>query len=120
MINRDEAKVRQRFSAAHELKHILDDQATLHLYRRGLLAGGQDWLTERICDWFAANLLMPRLWVKRAWVSGNQDPIELARLFEVSTDAMRIRLDQLGLQEPTSRCSPVDFDLALYPARTTA
>lgn len=120
LINRDEAQVRQRFSVAHELKHILDDQATNHLHRRGLLASGQGWLTERICDWFAANLLMPRLWVKRAWVSGSQDPIVLARLFEVSLDAMRIRLHQLGLVEPFDRCSIVDLDLARFPVRAVA
>lgn len=120
LTNRDEARVRQRFSLAHELKHILDDQTTVHLYRRGLLAAGQDWLTEKMCDRFAANLLMPRLWIKRAYVSGSQDPIELARLFDVSVDAMRIRLHQLGLVEPTPRCSIVDLDLTPFPARAAA
>lgn len=120
LINRDEANVRQRFSIAHELKHILDDQATLHLHRRGLLAVGQNWLTERICDYFAACLLMPRLWVKRAWVSGNQDPIELAKLFDVSLDAMRIRLNQLGLLEPLGRCSIADLNFESLPARAAA
>lgn len=120
LINRDEAKVRQRFSIAHELKHILDDEATLHLNRRGLLTVGQNWLTERICDYFAACLLMPRLWVKRAWVSGHQDVVELSKLFDVSLDAMRIRLFQLGLLEPLGRCSVVDLDLGPLPARAAA
>lgn len=120
LINRDEAKVRQRFSIAHELKHILDDQATLALHRRGILRPGHDWLTERICDYFAACFLMPKLWVKRAWVTGSQNPIDLAKLFEVSFDAMRIRLDQLGLVEPTSRCAITDLDVVSMPARAAA
>jgi hypothetical protein len=120
LVNADEAVVRRRYSMAHEVKHILDDQATMHLHRRGLLASGQDWLTERICDYFAANLLMPRLWVRRAWVSGNQDPLQLARLFEVSADAMRIRLEQLGLADPIMRCSSPEFDRIQLPARAAA
>lgn len=120
LINKDEANVRQRFSIAHELKHILDDEATLHLYRRGLLGSGKDWMTERLCDYFAACLLMPRLWVKRAWVSGSQDLVELSRLFDVSIDAMRIRLNQLGLVEPASRCSIIDLNQKPLPARVAA
>ncbi|CAN5214435.1 hypothetical protein BH18ACT5_BH18ACT5_09280 [soil metagenome] len=120
LVNQDEAEVRQRFTIAHEIKHILDDQATVHLHRRGLLASGQNWLTERICDYFAANLLMPRLWMKRAWVSATQDPMELARLFDVSVDAVRIRLEQLGLSDPVQRCSSPEFDPVQLPARAAA
>jgi hypothetical protein len=119
LVNQDEARVRNRFTIAHELKHILDDRATTHLHRRGLLASGQDWLTERVCDYFAACLLMPRLWVRRAWTSGNQSPIDLARLFEVSIDAMRIRLQHLGLTEATPRCALPEIQLNL-PARAVA
>jgi hypothetical protein len=120
LINQDDAPRRQRFTIAHELKHILDDQATMHLHRRGLLASGQDWLTERICDYFAACLLMPRLWVKRAWVNGTQSPSELARLFEVSVDAMNVRLHQLGLVEAAPRCSTFEYDRVLLPVRGAA
>lgn len=66
LLNADEAAVRHRFTIAHEFKHILDDEATTHLHRLGR-RDSQDWLTERMCDYFAACLLMPRLWVKRAW-----------------------------------------------------
>jgi predicted transcriptional regulator len=120
LVNQGEAEVRQRFTIAHEIKHILDDQATVHLHRRGLLASGQNWLTERICNYFAANLLMPRLWVKRAWVSTSQDPMQLARLFEVSADAMRFRLEQLGLADPVLRCASPEFDPVQLPARASA
>jgi len=119
LINRDEANVRNRFTIAHETKHILDDQATTHLHRRGLLAAGQDWLTERICDYFAACLLMPRLWVRRAWANGIQSPIELAKLFDVSLDAMRIRLDQIGLVDSPGRCAAYEVEVVL-PARAAA
>lgn len=120
LVNQGESEVRQRFTIAHEIKHILDDQATVHLHRRGLLASGQSWLTERICDYFAANLLMPRLWVKRAWVNTSQDSMKLARMFDVSADAMRFRLEQLGLADPVLRCSSPEFDPVQLPARAAA
>ena len=119
LVNADEPAVRHRFTIAHELKHILDDEATAHLRRLGREEPRQ-WLTERICDYFAACLLMPRLWVKRIWADGTQNPIELARRFAVSTDAMRIRLQQLGLVEPYQRCATPTADLVALPTRVAA
>ena len=62
---------------------------------------------EQICDHFAACLLMPRLWLKRAWAEGEQSPGTLARRFDVSRAAMSIRLRQIGLVDNTSRCESV-------------
>ena len=45
---------------------------------------------------------MPKAWVKRLFYDqGIRDERVLARHFQVSTAAMRYRLDQLGLYEPT-------------------
>lgn len=52
---------------------------------------------EQVADQFVACLLMPRPWLKRAWGSGIQDPRDLARLFDVSPAAMRVRLETTGL-----------------------
>lgn len=118
LINADEAPVRQRFTIAHEIKHILDDQAVTHLREAG--ATESDWLTERICDYFAACLLMPRPLVKRAWTTRTQREIALAKLFNVSLDAMRIRLQQIGLIEPARRCHGYTRDVIPLPSRTAA
>ncbi len=52
---------------------------------------------EQACEYFDACLLMPRVWMKRAYYGeGIQDVPSLARLFNVSWLAMRVRLEQLG------------------------
>jgi hypothetical protein len=97
----EEAGVRQRFSLAHECKHILDDSHIDRLY----LGASEEWV-EALCNLFAANLLMPRAWIKADWASrGIQDVGRLARRYEVSWSAMNYRLDQLGLQAPRRRCA---------------
>jgi predicted transcriptional regulator len=101
-INQDDAPVRRRFTLAHEFKHVLDhpfiDGAYVDRKRRPSEARA-----EAICDYFAACLLMPRPWVKQAWVGGVQDQRALAQLFGVSEAAMALRLRQLGLQDERVR-----------------
>ena len=63
-------------------------------------------MVERICDYFAGCLLMPRPWVKRLYCSGVQHLPDLAQAFGVSQAAMSVRLNQIGLVEPTPRCLP--------------
>jgi Zn-dependent peptidase ImmA (M78 family) len=62
---------------------------------------------ERVAEHFAACLLMPRMWLKRDWGRGLQDVTALARRYKVSTTAMRIRLEQIGLVNPQPRCGGV-------------
>lgn len=104
LVNGSEPATRQRFSLAHELKHVIDHRQRDVIYgpeTNGLAA----WQIERlICDYFSACLLMPRPWVKRAWVGGLQSVSALAELFDVSQEAMAIRLSQLGLVDSLSRC----------------
>lgn len=107
LLNGMEPVVRQRFSLAHELKHILD-----HDYARQVLGPTRSKSTnrsiEQLCDFFAASVLMPRTWVKSAFADGVQDVYDLAELFEVSPQAMQVRLLQLGLIDPYARCSGID------------
>lgn len=100
-INEDEPYVRQRFSLLHEFKHILD-HPTKDLIRLSRRATA-DIYHERLADYFAACVLMPRPWVKQAWCGGMQDLTELAERFEVSTRAMSMRLDHLGLRSAAGR-----------------
>ena len=112
VIRGDEAQVRQRFSLAHELKHVVDD-CFMH-QKTGPLADGlypeqQGYPAheriERVCDAFAAALLMPKVMLRRDWTNGIQSIAELARRYGVSRPAMEIRLRSLGLLAPTPRCA---------------
>ncbi len=95
VIKADDPRRRQRFSLAHEFKHILDapfldapEQANDPI---------DDPVTRRLCDYFAACLLMPRPWVKHDFYGGQQNAHELARRYYVSVEAMQTRLRELGL-----------------------
>jgi len=98
-VNKNRPRAHRRFTLAHELKHLID-YPYARIWHAGLGHGdsdSQNYRIERICDHFAAHLLMPTTHVKRAWGRGLQIPRTLCRVFEVSEEAMRIRLDNLGL-----------------------
>lgn len=105
-VNEDDAPVRRRFTLAHEFKHVLDHPFIDRLYldRRGRPSPAK---AEAVCDYFAACLLMPRPWVKQAWVERVQDQRALAQLFGVSEAAMALRLRQLGLAPERPRWAPL-------------
>jgi Zn-dependent peptidase ImmA (M78 family) len=111
VVNASEPITRQRFSLAHEFKHILDHRFVKLIYS-SLPDKERCAMTERICDYFAGCLLMPRPWVKSLYCSGIQDVTELARHFAVSPAAMAVRLNQIGLAEPAPRCLPLPKDWA--------
>lgn len=96
VLRAEESRQRQRFSLGHELKHVLDHptidatQAHLKPHRRQPRA-------ERLCNYFAACLLMPRPWVKHDYYDGLQNVRALARRYYVSEEAMSSRLNELGL-----------------------
>jgi predicted transcriptional regulator len=109
LIDPSEPAVRQRFSLGHELAHVIyHPLATISLPPLDSGLSAEDRL-EQACEYFAACLLLPRVWVKRAYFEGIQDVPSLARLFNVSWVALRIRLEQLGL---VARLEPA-------PARST-
>jgi len=116
VINRDHAHHRQRFSISHEIGHAdlhdsdtyLDGRLTLR-FRDGKSATGTD-IEEREANRFAAALLMPADWVRDRFISmiaarrplDDNDAIsKLASEFDVSEQAMRFRLVNLGLIDPT-------------------
>lgn len=123
-LNGDDAPVRQRFTLAHETKHVLDH----HVADFASPATARTSRAERnelTCDYFAACLLMPRPWVKRVYGQGLHEVGALAALFAVSRAAMRYRLDQLGLvqsrrcQTYFRRSTPV-LDLLARPLSTAS
>ena len=107
VIKGDEPKVRQRFSLAHEIKHIIDDDLMTHLnrdlYPATALYSAQQ-RGERVADRFAAALLMPKVLIRRDWADSLQDVALLARRYDVSRIAMEVRLREIGLLQPTPRC----------------
>jgi Zn-dependent peptidase ImmA (M78 family) len=103
-VNRDDAKTRRRFTLGHEFKHIVDNPYINVLYHEdGYARQSAEERAERMCDYFAACLLMPRPWVKRLWAQGVQDAAVLAATFNVSPAAMDRRLQDLGLIEARKR-----------------
>lgn len=109
VVNGSEPATRQRFSLAHEFKHIID-----HRFAKLIYSAFPDTerhaMVEQVCDFFAGCLLMPRPWVKRAWTSGIQRTPDLARTFGVSQAAISVRLSQIGLTDPLPRCLPITKD----------
>lgn len=116
--NRDEPETRQRFIIGHELGH--------YMYHRSLIGDGVsdspayrapdesiyettplERVHERQANQFAANLLMPVSLIRKAEQDNPKITIEnLAQLFGVSEDAMRIRKGM-----PTKRQQMLeDFD----------
>lgn len=102
VVNASEAETRQLFSLAHELKHVLDAEATETLYPTTRWVSSNV-RSEKVADYFASCLTMSKRHVIRDWCSGLQRIDALARRYGVSAQAMRYRLHQLGLYEQ-ARC----------------
>lgn len=102
LVNTTETITRQRFSIMHELHHIICHTNKHHMFGS---ADMRNETAERAADRFAANVLMPKVLVKRHWGIGPRTVTTLARRFNVSPQAMSYRLDQLGLTEPKPRCA---------------
>lgn len=110
VVNSTENPRRRRFTAAHELSHyllhrdLLDDKGKLNrhvdvLFGEGAATNPPDPLTsahETQANRYAAKLLIPEHLVKTKFEELEQDVAALARLFDVSQPAMKIRLETLG------------------------
>jgi Zn-dependent peptidase ImmA (M78 family) len=99
VLNASDSHKQQRWSLAHEFKHIVDNPFVDVIYRRGERHGVQ---AEQACEYFAGCLLVPGRWLRRAWKAGIRDPQVLAERFGVTIQAMIARLLQTGLIPPTS------------------
>jgi len=99
LVDAKEAKVRQRFSLAHELCHVIWHPLSEHVLPDTERSSASDRI-EAACEFFAGCLLVPSPWLKKAFFNETiQDIPSLARLFGVSWLAMRVRLEQLGFVE---------------------
>lgn len=93
-----EARVRQRFTVAHELGHYALGHGTRARDTAMQFSSGTSDPAERAANQFAAELLMPADAVHSIVSSGQFRTVdELARVFDVSKVAMSYRMTNLGI-----------------------
>ncbi len=92
--NANQAKVRQRFTIAHELGHFLSGHDDLKIVEDGF---DKDTIKEKEANSFASELLMPRDLLLADMKGGKYDIPSLAKRYMVSEQAISIRLLQSGL-----------------------
>lgn len=94
-VNGDHPEVRRRFTIAHEIGHFVLHKSLIGdgIVEDGLMrAQGFSSRVEYQANQFAADLLMPWHLINRAKKQGIASVEQLARAFNVSNDAMSIRL----------------------------
>ncbi|MFL6164304.1 MAG: ImmA/IrrE family metallo-endopeptidase [Jatrophihabitantaceae bacterium] len=96
-LNPTEPRRRQRFTVLHEYKHVIDHPSpgirpSRYAYQRPA--------AEIVADYFAGCVLIPKRQLAAAYYDGIQRPTDLAQLFDVSKEAIQVRLAQTGLAEP--------------------
>lgn len=111
LVNKLHCKERQTFSIAHEIGHLLLSERTgLYIDKRIFFRNGRSHEAidpeEITANTFAAELLMPsplikrelNSYIKNGYLDTSKDVVsELAKTFAVSTTAMSIKLQNLGL-----------------------
>jgi hypothetical protein len=87
---------RQRFTAAHELKHYLTDRCLTPVFscRRHVDTG-----MEGAANAFARELLMPPEVVRWLWDRGFRSAAEIGRALGVSAEAAGYRMRELAIGE---------------------
>ncbi|MDF1585432.1 ImmA/IrrE family metallo-endopeptidase [Marinimicrococcus flavescens] len=107
-VNKADHYFRQRFTMAHELGHYLmhrhligtgvDDNVAYRSTDAGSYYNLRIKQTHEVqANQFAAHLLMPTQLVKEEWERLKPDFKAMAREFQVSPAAMRIRIEGMGL-----------------------
>jgi len=108
-LNERDSLRRQRFTLLHEFKHIIDHGTTHRLYT-GSQRASTKVQAERAADYFAGCALVPKRELKSAWGQGIQGIPALAAHFDVSEEAIVVRLSQTKLNQavdhvPAPRCA---------------
>lgn len=93
-VNATHAPNRRRFTIAHEIAHFVLHPNLIgdELYDDGLYRSGLSNRVEVQANQFASRILMPDHLIQEALAQYGRSPVTLARIFEVSEAAMRIRL----------------------------
>jgi hypothetical protein len=95
VLNEEETVERQRFSAAHELAHIvLFKNQSNKVFCSHDSCGPE----EKLCDRFAGDILMPENMIRRMYETNPKPFIgDIAKSFKVSWPVAQIQLRRLGL-----------------------
>ncbi len=111
VVNANHNEHRQRFTIAHEISHyilhrdilekrsIVDRNANHGVMFR---SNATTDIQEREANNLAAKILMPTNAIRHAITQGSRTVSALANQFDVSPEAMRIRLENLGWLSPKS------------------
>ena len=101
-VNESHPRVRQRFTVAHEIGHLVFDGEDMHCdfvfaELAALPNTEQEIKRERKANQFAADLLMPAQWLRQDVRGDERDLILLAKRYEVSEQALWFQLRSLKL-----------------------
>ena len=103
LVNKNDAKTRQRFTIAHELGHyflhqefLKSEEIHIDTLYRAVETYDEERAIEKVVDYFAGALLMNRTLLDKLYKEDNSIQ-DLADIFNVSVSAMTVRLDILGL-----------------------
>lgn len=89
--------VRQRYTLGHELGHYLNHRDSVKSFEDSVFfRSNQKSSMEYMADQFAACLLMPETDINALLKRGIKTVKEMASKFDVSLEAMKYRLEQLG------------------------
>ena len=96
-VNSKHPPVRQRFTMGHELGHYLNHRDSMKSFEDStFFRSSQKSSMEYMADLFSARLLMPESEINALLKTGVKTVKEMAAKFDVSLDAMKYRLEQLG------------------------
>jgi Zn-dependent peptidase ImmA (M78 family) len=118
LLRGSEPDTRQRFTLAHEFKHVLDHPFIDVLYP-SVCTMTREQRAEQVCDQFAACVLMPRRWIVQACEEGGVHPQRLAQRFGVSHTAMTKRLAAIGFGQQSERYRPNRKEVSNAKTRTS-
>lgn len=96
-VNSKHPVVRRRYTLGHELGHYLNHRDSAKSFMDTVyFRNSQKSSMEYMADQFAARLLMPEIAITELLRSGIKTVKEMAARFDVSLEAMKYRLEQLG------------------------
>ncbi len=96
-VNSRHPGVRQRYTLGHELGHYLNHRDSMKSFEDStFFRSSQKSSMEYMADLFAARLLMPESEINALLKTGVKTVKEMAAKFDVSLEAMKYRLEQLG------------------------
>ena len=96
-VNSLHPSVRQRYTLGHEFGHYLNHRDSIKSFEDSVFfRSSQKSSMEYMADQFAARLLMPESDINALLKSGVKTVKEMAFKFDVSLEAMKYRLEQLG------------------------